>query len=81
MSRFPHPLAHLQQRAWNAKTAPERHRASFCVWEAAIKLLGFVSLVRLGELKRRKRDLSEQVQELACPTLRDWWNWSRHHSF
>ena len=38
--RLPLPLAQLYRRAHNAKTPLDRHHAAYCLWEAALKLLG-----------------------------------------
>jgi hypothetical protein len=69
---LPVPLAQLQQRAWNAKTPLERHQAAYHLWEASLRLLGSVAVARYAELKKRRRDLTDLLTRLACPTLEHW---------
>ena len=47
--RLPLPLAQLYRRAHNAKTPLDRHNAAYCLWEAALKLLGSVAIVAYAE--------------------------------
>ena len=50
--RLPLPLAQLYRRAHNAKTPLDRHNAAYCLWEAALKLLGSAAIVAYAERGR-----------------------------
>ena len=43
--RLPLPLAQLYRRAHNAKGPRDRHDTAYCLWEAALKLLGATAVV------------------------------------
>ena len=45
----PLAAAQLYRRAHNAKTPLDRHNAAYCLWEAALKLLGSVAIVAYAE--------------------------------
>lgn len=51
VQRLPLPLAQLYRHAHNAKTPLERHNAAYCLWEAALKLLGTVAVAEFAALE------------------------------
>jgi hypothetical protein len=53
--RLPLPLAHLYRRAHSSRTPQERHLEAYFLWEAALRLLGAVSLVQYAALRERSR--------------------------
>ena len=75
--RLPLPLAQLYRRAHNAKTPLDRHNAAYCLWEAALKLLGSVAIVAHAERGAVAPELAERLQNLARPALGHWWEFVR----
>jgi hypothetical protein len=74
LSRLPLPLAQLYRRACNAKSAPERHRATYYLWETALKLLGSAAVVSFLHTGRTPdARLAEILQALARPAVGHWW--------
>src|SRR3954447_1026853 len=77
LRRLPTPLAQLYRRAHNAKTPLDRHNAAYCLWEAALKLLGSVAIVAHAERGAVAPELAERLQNLARPALGHWWEFVR----
>jgi len=75
--RLPLPLGQLYRRAHNAKTVLDVHNAAYCLWEAALKLLGSVAIVAYAERGEPHLDLAERFQNLARPALGHWWEFVR----
>src|SRR5436305_14055332 len=75
--RLPLPLAQLYRRAHNAKTPLDRHNAAYCLWEAALKLLGSVAIVAHAERGAVAPELADRLQNLARPALGHWWEFVR----
>jgi serine/threonine protein kinase/Tfp pilus assembly protein PilF len=73
ISRLPLPLARLYLRAHNAKTPYDRHQAAYFLWEAALKLLGSVSIVSYAESGQHRPDLDSSLESLARPSVGHWW--------
>ena len=71
--RLPLPLAQLDRRARNAKTALERHLTAFYLWEASLKLLGSAAVVEYARRPDPDPHLAERLQNLARPALGHWW--------
>src|SRR3954451_20980181 len=67
--RLPLPLAQLYRRAHNAKTPLDRHNAAYCLWEAALKLLGAAAVVAYAERGEAGHapEMVERLQNLARP--------------
>src|SRR5438874_2802482 len=77
VQRLPLPLAQLYRRAHNAKTPLERHLTAFSLWEAALKLLASVAIVEYAQAGRPDPSLTECLQNLARPSLGQWWEFVR----
>ncbi len=77
VQRLPLPLAKLLRRAQNAKTPLDRHQASYFLWEASLKLLGFVAVVEYAELGEHDPKLVEMLKNLARPAVGHWWEFVR----
>ena len=75
--RLPLPLAQLYRRAHNAKTDLDRHNAAYCLWEAALKLLGSAAIVAYAERGEPAPELRERLENLARPALGHWWEFVR----
>src|SRR4051794_31450730 len=75
--RLPLPLAQLYRRAHNAKGARDRHDTAYCLWEAALKLLGATAVVAYAERGEPAPELAERLQNLARPALGHWWEFVR----
>ena len=75
--RLPLPLAQLYRRAHNAKGARDRHDTAYCLWEAALKLLGSTAVVAYAERGAPAPELAERLRNLARPTLGHWWEFVR----
>src|SRR4051794_23627249 len=75
--RLPLPLAQLYRRAHNAKTPLDRHNAAYCLWEAALKLLGATAVVAYAERGEPAPEIGERLQNLARPALGHWWEFVR----
>lgn len=73
LQRLPLPLAQLYRRVHNARTPLERHNAAYFLWEAALKLLGAVSVVEFAALQNPDPQLAERLKNLARPTVGHWW--------
>jgi serine/threonine protein kinase len=71
--RLPLPLAQLYRRAHAAPRPRERHLEGLYLWEAALRLLGSVALVRYAALSSRDRKVEEQLARLARPNAGLWW--------
>ncbi len=67
--RLPLPLAQLYRRAHNAKTPLDRHNAAYCLWEAALKLLGSVAIVAYAERGAVAPELADRLQNLGAASL------------
>jgi len=76
--RLPLPLAQLYRRAQNAKTPLDRHLTAFYLWEAALKLLGSVTIVSFAGRPDPDPQLVGRLQNLARPSLGHWWEFVRH---
>src|SRR5262245_10203782 len=74
---LPLPLAQLARRAMNAKTALERHLASYFLWEASLKLLASAAVVAYAEREDQDPQLSQRLENLARPSLGHWWEFVR----
>jgi serine/threonine protein kinase len=70
--RLPLPLAQLVRHAANAKTPLERCYAGFYIGEAALKLLGSVTVAAFAGRPVSDPKLEEKIQSLALPSLGDW---------
>jgi hypothetical protein len=70
--RLPLPLAQLFRHASRARTPLEQHACAVYLWEAALKLLGSVSVTEY--LARGEPDavVKERLTRLARPSLRRW---------
>src|SRR4051794_36848938 len=75
--RLPLPLAQLYRRAHNAKGARDRHDTAYCLWEAALKMLGATAIVAYAERDAPAPELAERLQNLARPALGHWWEFVR----
>jgi WD40 repeat protein/serine/threonine protein kinase/tetratricopeptide (TPR) repeat protein len=75
--RLPLPLAQLYRRAHNAKGARDRHDTAYCLWEAALKLLGATAVVAYAERGAPAPELTERLRNLARPALGHWWEFVR----
>src|SRR3954447_6035001 len=81
--RLPLPLAQLYRRAHNAKTDRDRHDTAYCLWEAALKLLGSVAIVAYAEQAHAHAHgepaeaLRQRLENLARPALGHWWEFVR----
>ncbi len=75
--RLPLPLARLYRRAHNAKMPLERHLTAFYLWEASLKLLGSVAVVRYAAGTVHDPQLAERLHNLARPSLGHWWEFVR----
>src|SRR4051794_328819 len=71
------PLAQLYRRAHNAKTERDRHDTAYCLWEAALKLLGAAAVVACAERGEPAPEIAERLQNLARPALGHWWEFVR----
>ena len=65
------------RRAQNAKSSMERYYASYILWEATLKLLGSVAIVRYAGLDDHDADLKQRLHTLARPSLGHWWEYVR----
>jgi hypothetical protein len=74
---LPLPLAQLYRRAHNAKGPRDRHDTAYCLWEAALKLLGATAVVAYAECGAPAPELAERLQNLARPALGHWWEFVR----
>jgi serine/threonine protein kinase/tetratricopeptide (TPR) repeat protein len=75
--RLPLPLAQLYNRAYNAKSARERHDNAFYLWEATIKLAAAsATAYYLDEVAHdgslRNPILDRLLAQLALPSLGQW---------
>src|SRR5262245_37616124 len=77
LARLPLPLAQLYRRAHNAKTDLDRHNAAYCLWEAALKLLGSAAVASYADCGEPAPELSERLRNLARPALGHWWEFVR----
>jgi formylglycine-generating enzyme required for sulfatase activity/serine/threonine protein kinase len=77
IQRLPLPLAQLYRRAFNAKSALERHQAAFYLFEAGLKLLGSVCVVEYANLSEHDPALAEALENLSRPALGHWWEFVR----
>ena len=77
LQNLPLPLAQLYRRACNAKTPLERHQAAYYLWEAAMKLLASVAVVRYADVSEQDPELVEMLKKLARPSLGHWWGFVR----
>src|SRR3954451_8246638 len=75
--RLPLPLAKLYRRAHNAKMPQDRHQAAFFLWEAALKLLGSVTIVAYVARGRCEPELNTLLEKLVRPSLGHWWEFVR----
>jgi WD40 repeat protein/serine/threonine protein kinase/tetratricopeptide (TPR) repeat protein len=75
--RLPLPLAQLYRRAHNAKGPRDRHDTAYCLWEAALKLLGATAVVAYAEHGAPAPELAERLRNLARPALGHWWEFVR----
>jgi serine/threonine protein kinase/tetratricopeptide (TPR) repeat protein len=75
--RLPLPLAQLYRRAHNAKGPRDRHDTAYCLWEAALKLLGATAVVAYAERGAPAPELAERLRNLARPALGHWWEFVR----
>ena len=75
--RLPLPLAELYRRAHNAKRTRDRHDTAYCLWEAALKLLGATAVVAYAERGTPAPELAERLRNLARPALGHWWEFVR----
>jgi serine/threonine protein kinase/Flp pilus assembly protein TadD len=75
--RLPLPLAQLYRRAFNAKTARDRHDTAYYLWEAALKLLGSVAVAAYAERAHADPDLADKLKSLARPSVGHWWEFVR----
>jgi serine/threonine protein kinase len=66
------PLAQLYRRAHNAHRAKERKETAYCLWEAAIKLLGCVCVCEYAQLNVHEPQIDATLQNLARPALGHW---------
>jgi len=70
--RLPLPLAQLYRRAHNAHRAKDRKETAYCLWEAAIKLLGSVCVCEYAQLEVHDPRIDAALQNLARPALGHW---------
>jgi serine/threonine protein kinase len=70
--RLPLPLAQLYRRAHNAHRAKERKETAYCLWEAAIKLLGCVCVCEYAQLNVHDPRVDDTLHNLARPALGHW---------
>jgi WD40 repeat protein/serine/threonine protein kinase/tetratricopeptide (TPR) repeat protein len=75
--RLPLPLAQLYRRAHNAKGPRDRHDTAYCLWEAALKLLGATAIVAYAERGAPAPELAERLRNLARPALGHSWEFVR----
>jgi hypothetical protein len=77
LQRLPLPLAQLYRRALNARPGLERHQAAYYLWEAALKLLGTITIATYADRGAESAGLTERLRNLARPSLGDWWEFVR----
>src|SRR6516165_88570 len=75
--RLPLPLVRLIRRAQNAKTPLDRHQHAYYLWEAALKLLGSVTVVEYARLGDHDPRLVALLENLARPAIGHWWEFVR----
>jgi serine/threonine protein kinase/tetratricopeptide (TPR) repeat protein len=74
--RLPLPLAQLYRRAYNARTAQDRHHSAYFLWEAAVKLLAMTALVEHAHSEANP-GVEERLAALARPSAGQWWEFVR----
>ena len=71
---LPLPVSELYLAAQRARTPAERRHSAYCLWEASLRLLGSVLLVKFGECGQRPgAPLQQALENLAWPSALRWW--------
>jgi serine/threonine protein kinase/tetratricopeptide (TPR) repeat protein len=70
--RLPLPIAQLYREASTAKSAAARHRTTFFLWEASLKLLTTSVVLEFAHSRTASEQQCQALRRLACPKLADW---------
>jgi serine/threonine protein kinase len=73
--RLPTLLAQLYADAVYAKSALERYKSAFFLWEATIKLMGGTEVVSWAARAEANEEIAQLLKTLARPELRHWWGY------